>query len=243
MWKDIWQKKGQNCQANANIGVVELLTINGYDTSGDSLIESAWVDYAHYVGNLCQIENGAKSLLEIGCGGGVYLKCYAESNKNLEIYGLDYSKSLIDVAQSVIPRGTFCCAEAAEVDKAFAGKTFDCIICGGVVIYFPNKEYAFEVIQKSYDLLTQGGNLAFLDLNDVDQKDVYGKLRRGNLSEEEYQQKYAGLDHLFLDRSEVFDFVRRLGFQKIIVEDQHIDGYINNKCRFNVFALGKKSGK
>lgn len=82
-----------------------------------------------------------------------------------------------------------------------------------------------------------------MDLNDVAQKEIYGKLRRGHLSEEEYQQKYVGLEHLFFNRREVFDFVRRLGFEKIIVEDQHIEGYVNNPCRFNIFALGKKSEK
>ncbi len=240
MWKDIWQKKGKNCQVDANIGVVELLTINGYDTSGDSLIESAWLDYAHYVGNLCQIEKGAKSVLEIGCGGGIYLKIYAESNKDLNIFGLDYSQSLIDVAQKVIPRGTFYCAEAAKVGQTFAGKSFDCIICCGVVIYFPNKEYAFDVMQQAYHLLKKGGNLAFLDLNDSATKDIYHQQRRGNLSLEEYQNKYKDLDHLFLSRQEVFEFFNQLGFEKIIVEDQHIEGYINNPCRFNVFAIGKK---
>lgn len=173
-------------------------------------------------------------------GGGVYLKIYAESNKDLNIFGLDYSQSLIDVAQKVIPRGTFCCAEAAKVGQTFAGKSFDCIICCGVVIYFPNKEYAFDVMQQAYHLLKKGGNLAFLDLNDSATKDIYHQQRRGNLSLEEYQNKYKNLDHLFLSRQEVFDFFNQLGFEKIIVEDQHIEGYINNPCRFNVFAIGKK---
>lgn len=243
MWQKIWQKKGENQQAqneNGRFSLKELLSINGYDTSGNALNEQGFVAHAHYVGKLCNLQNGSSSLLEIGCGAGVYLKLYDEFNKNLNISALDYSQSLIDVAQKVIPRGTFCCAEAAKVGQTFAGKSFDCIICCGVVIYFPNKEYAFDVMQQAYHLLKKGGNLAFLDLNDSATKDIYHQQRRGNLSVEEYQNKYKNLDHLFLDRQEVFDFFNQLGFEKIIVEDQHIEGYINNPCRFNVFAIGKK---
>ena len=35
------------------------------------------------------------------------------------------------------------------------------------------------------------------------------------MSEEEYNKKYAGLEHLFLSRSEIFDFIYSLGFRKI----------------------------
>ncbi|KAF0591347.1 MAG: hypothetical protein CGEMS_0076 [Candidatus Campylobacter infans] len=44
---------------------------------------------------------------------------------------------------------------------------------------------------------------------------------------------------MFFDKCEIFDFINSLGFEKIIVENQHIKGYINNECRFNVFGLKK----
>lgn len=80
-----------------------------------------------------------------------------------------------------------------------------------------------------------------LDLNDINKKSVYSKIRKGNMTEDEYNKKYEGLNHLFLSRTKIFEFVESLGFKQIIVEDQHIDGYINNECRFNVFALSKKN--
>ena len=60
------------------------------------------------------------------------------------------------------------------------------------------------------------------------------------MSEDEYNKKYAGLNHLFFDKGEMFGIVETLGFRKIIIEDQHIDGYINNECIFNIIAVGKK---
>lgn len=98
----------------------------------------------------------------------------------------------------------------------------------------------FSVVQKSCALLAPNGNLALLDLNDINSKDIYNKIRKGNMSEDEYNKKYAGLNHLFFDRGEIFQLVESLGFRQIIIEDQHIDGYINNECRFNVFAMGRK---
>ncbi|MGX2981658.1 hypothetical protein [Helicobacter sp. 23-1045] len=71
-------------------------------------------------------------------------------------------------------------------------------------------------------------------------KPAYTAIRKGDLSEVEYSAKYAGLEHLFFDRGEIFEIINALGFEKIIIENQHIAGYINNECRFNAFALGKK---
>lgn len=96
------------------------------------------------------------------------------------------------------------------------------------------------MVKKAYDLLFRGGNLALLDLNDINSKDIYNQIRKGDMSEEEYSQKYAGLNHLFFDRGEIFRLIKSLGFRQIIIEDQHIDGYINNECRFNIIAVGKK---
>ncbi len=69
MWKDIWQNKGANLK-DADFSMLDLLTMNGYDTSGDELSVSGWVEYANYIADTLQIKNSDKSLLEIGCGGG-----------------------------------------------------------------------------------------------------------------------------------------------------------------------------
>lgn len=67
-------------------------------------------------------------------------------------------------------------------------------------------------------MLTKGGTLALLDLNDIKTQDIYNAIRKGNMSEAEYHAKYAGLNHLFFDKCEFFDFINSLGFEKIIVE-------------------------
>lgn len=237
MWQDIWSNKGKDL-ASVNFTLTDLIYANGYESSG--FTSQSWVKYFQYVANTTQINEGKKSILEIGCGGGASLKAISLINDKLEIFGLDYSKNLINIAKSAIKGGKFYCDEAINIDKTFPKQYFDTIILGGVIVYFPSEDYTFEVIKKSYNLLSQGGNLALLDLNDINKKSVYSKIRKGNMTEDEYNKKYEGLNHLFLNRTKVFKFVESLGFKQIIVEDQHIDGYINNECRFNVFALSKK---
>lgn len=172
--------------------------------------------------------------------GGAALKALSLINSDLDIYGIDYSNSLISVAKNAIKNGTFYCDEAINIDSVFSDKKFDFIFSNSAFHYFPDTNYVFSVIKKAYDLLKMGGSIALLDLNDIKTKDIYNKIRKGNMSEDEYNKKYAGLNHLFFDRIEIFRLIESLGFRQIIIEDQHIDGYINNKCRFNIIAVWKK---
>lgn len=75
MWKDIWQNKGKNLK-NDDFSMIDLLKMNGYDTSGDALSVQGWVDYTHYIANILQVCSGDKSLLEVGCGGGCVPKSF-----------------------------------------------------------------------------------------------------------------------------------------------------------------------
>ena len=176
----------------------------------------------------------------MAAGGGAALKALSSINNDLDIYGIDYSNSLIDIAKNAIKNGNFYCGEAIEVDSAFGDKRFDFIFSNSAFHYFPNENYVFSVIKKAHSLLKPNGNFALLDLNDKKKKDIYNKIRKGNMSEDEYNKKYDGLNHLFLDRCDVFSVAESLGFRQIIIEDQHIKGYINNKCRFNIIMVGKK---
>lgn len=240
MWKNIWQSKGKNIK-DINLDISDLINLDGFDTSGKSFNKNSWIEYVEYVSDTVKINKGKKSVLEIGCGSGAFLKVLSDIvNDKLNIYGMDYSDSFINIAKNIMKNGNFYCEEAIKIDNLFTDKKFDFIFSNSVFHYFPNKEYAFNVIKKSYNLLLTEGDLVLLDLNDINNRDIYNKIRRGNMSEEEYNKKYEGLEHLFFSRNEIFELISSLGFRKIIVEDQNVSGYINNQCRFNVFAISKK---
>ena len=53
------------------------------------------------------------------------------------------------------------------------------------------------------------------------------------LSKEEYEKKYAGLEHLFYEKSWFEDIAKELGL-KIKIWDQNFTQYSNSQLRFNV---------
>lgn len=118
MWKAIWSSKGEK-QNLANYRIADLMQLDGFDTGNAlSFDEQAWLKYAREVAQICAIENGEKRILEIGCGSGGFLKALSNINNALKIHGIDYSKSLLKVAQSVIPQGVFVLDEAKNLDAA-----------------------------------------------------------------------------------------------------------------------------
>ena len=69
MWQDIWRNKGKNVNG-ADFDIANLMQLDGFDTSGESLSKQSWVEYFECVAKMAQINSGKKSILEIGCGGG-----------------------------------------------------------------------------------------------------------------------------------------------------------------------------
>lgn len=71
MWQDIWSNKGKDL-ASVNFTLTDLIYANGYESSG--FTSQSWVEYFQYVANTTQINEGKKSILEIGRGGGGFVK-------------------------------------------------------------------------------------------------------------------------------------------------------------------------
>lgn len=69
MWQNIWQNKAQNLKG-LDFNISNLMKIDGFDTSGESLTERAWIAFFSFVAEVAQIDSGDKAILEIGCGGG-----------------------------------------------------------------------------------------------------------------------------------------------------------------------------
>ncbi|WP_300742988.1 class I SAM-dependent methyltransferase [uncultured Brachyspira sp.] len=240
MWKDIWEKKGKNIDCS-NLTLSDLISIDGFDSSGKSLEESNWIEYAKHVCVSVNDIKNKKNILEIGCGAGAFLKAMESFlNKESKIYGIDYSQNLINIAKHVFNAENFNCIEAIDIDKLYNNNYFDFIFSNSAFQYFQNKGYAFFLIDKLYNLLQVNGDLVLLDLNNLEKESEYHKIRMSGMTEKEYKEKYSSLNHLFFSKEEIFSYISHLGFKKIIIEEQNIKGYSNNELRFNIFALSKK---
>ncbi len=59
------------------------------------------------------------------------------------------------------------------------------------------------------------------------------KIRKGALSDGEYENKYNNLDHLFFSKQFFIEFSNSKGLE-IEIFDQNINNYSNGNFRFNV---------
>ena len=145
-----------------------------------------------------------------------------------KVSGIDYSSSLIENIQKTIPDMNFCCCEAIKLNVS---KKFDVAISNSVFQYFESYEYAKTVINKMLSKVKK--KIAILNINDINKKDDAEKLRKVALSEEEYEDKYSGLNHLFYDKSFFIDTAKGLNCSTEVFP-QNIEQYGNNPFRFNV---------
>ena len=230
-WHDIWQGKGSELPEGDNPGLTDLIRADGFDSgAGDHTIES-WTGFAQSVYRRLGLGNDDR-VLEVGCGSGAFL--YLARDLCKELAGVDYSGSLVALAQRAMPEGRFRQAEAAELP--FAEAEFDLVLSHSVFQYFPSDDYARRSIEEMLRVLEpEAGRLAILDVNDIDREEVFYRERQAQLGDEDYETRYDGLPHRFYSKQWFHEILEPLGFTVETV-DQAIAGYGNSAFRFNVFA-------
>lgn len=107
-----------------------------------------------------------------------------------------------------MPEMDFSVQEAAHVDST---RRFDIVLANSVFQYFPNLEYAEEVLRIMWEKTNK--MLVLLDLNDIQFADEALRIRKGSLSLGEYEKKYAGLEHLFMNGTSLRKHLRAKGLQ------------------------------
>lgn len=228
-WKKIWSDKVYN---NENIELSELIELDGFDTGFTGFTEQEWKDMTADAAMRSSLKSG-DTILEVGCGGGAFLYCL-NAKYDVRVYGLDYSRSLIDVAKKVIPTGYFSVSEAKLY--SYGLNFFDRIYSHGVFFYFESYEYAFSVLEKCYSGLKVGGSLCLMEVNDLSTKAEYLAERQVAFgSKEEYNKKYEGLDHLFFDKKRLSRDLVEIGFTNVQFFDHKIANG-SESFRFNLLA-------
>ena len=173
-------------------------------------------------------------IYDIGCGAGTFLYS-VKKLIDVNCYGIDYSTPLINIAKILLEDSQFMVSEA-RLMPSFQ-KKFDLIFSHSVFHYFPNQNYAFDVINKAYKLLKSGGKLCLLDLNDKQYEKESLKLRMNSFVDyEEYKRLYKGLDHLFICKNNLKSNLLKQGFKDIFFYKPIYKGEHIRKYRFNVIA-------
>ena len=155
-------------------------------------------------------------------------------NEGMEIGGIDYSRTQIEIAKKVFkPEQVkeLICGEAKDIPTEIS---YDAVISNSVFSYFQDEAYAKTVLDNM--LMKSEKSLALIDIHDIEKKNAFTEYRRKTV--ENYDEKYKDL-HKFFYRREFFSKWAADNNLDIEFYDSDIDGYWNNQFVFDVYFYKK----
>ncbi|ESS74086.1 methyltransferase type 12 [Methyloglobulus morosus KoM1] len=231
-WQEIWNRRAYDLGSTLDLGA--LIKLDGFDVGAGRIEVSDWQAYVGIISNKLGISDGA-TVYEIGCGAGAFLYALCQRH-NLTVGGLDYSKALISAATRALPDGEFNIAAAKSVGTS---TTYDFVMSNGVFHYF-SQEYAAEVLARMIKKARIA--VAVLEVPDLETKQESEAFRRDKLTQEEYEKKYAGLEHTYYER----DWFKTQAIENgcdYEIFDGCVPNYAQNPYRFGVILKKSHSAK
>lgn len=143
------------------------LWADGYDASVQVSDEENTYPFAGYKRVLGAVyaavrENGAKSVLDIGFGTGVLTRRFYQDG--LDVYGVDFSQRMIELAQAHMPEAKLYQADFAEgLPDELSGGRYDAIVSTYALHHVTDGQKA-AFLRTLFGLLTPGGVLVVGDL-------------------------------------------------------------------------------
>lgn len=145
-------------------------------------------------------ENKCNSILEIGSGSGNLAKRFIENNSNYK--GLDYSPSMIKIAQERNPKATFL--EGDMRNFSLDNPVDSILITGRSTSYLITNEDVNNTFKSIYKNLTKNGIIVF-DFIDANRFIPYFKENKNVVHEAHYNgEKYERISNWFTQNSENF---------------------------------------
>ena len=192
-WHNIWNKRTEKFDSldkqNASEVFMEMIRIDGGDITDR-------VSYDAYISNYQKMKEtmnarGGDSLFEVGCGCGPYL--YLLHNDGFKIGGIDYSPTLLKHMKKVLPDSALLELVSDEAINMPTLKQYDIVFSRGVFHYFPDYDYANEVMGKMLDKTKK--TLGFFMIHDKEKESDFINGRKK--IDPDYEDKYKDLPKLF----------------------------------------------
>jgi SAM-dependent methyltransferase len=223
-WKEIWSKRGR--VNGGDLDLKTLIELDGFDSGAGRIDAMDWQAYADVISKKLGVRDGA-TVFEVGCGAGAFLYALRQRH-SLIVGGLDYSEGLISAAKVAMPDGDFLATEAKLLNPEI---TYDFVIANGVFHYF-SCEYAAEVLARM--LKKARIAVAILEIPDFQTRAESETIRRSMLSQDEYDKKYAGLEHTYYRRDWFNKQASAVSDFSCETFDGCIPNYVQNNFRFGV---------
>jgi len=103
--------------------------------------------------NLAKYALPGERVLDSGCGNGRLLEVLRE----VDYYGIDFSKNLIELAKEKYPQGKFFLRDALTLP--FPDNFFDKVFSISVLHHIPSKEFRLKYLKEIFRVLKPGGKL------------------------------------------------------------------------------------
>jgi len=229
-WKDIWEDRAARIERKTHI---ELMRADGHDNTRSALQPDDLQAAQDYYWKLMDLSIH-DSVYEVGCGCGAFLySLWANGHK---VGGIDLSQNLIDLAKINLQgqNVNFTQGEAIDINTK---EKYDHVTSFGCFLYFPDFEYAEEVLLKMLEKANK--TISVLDVPDEKTKDQCEKMRRMMVGPS-YDTEYKGLNHLYFSKQWFYDFAEKHDLH-LTLFDQVIDNYEIGKYRFCVILKRNKS--
>jgi trans-aconitate methyltransferase len=226
-WHEVWNRR--KLSHGQPIGLQDLIDLDGFDSGAGRIIAADWRTYVRAVIEILGI-TGCSSVYEVGCGAGAFLYALREQ-QNIQVAGSDYASALIDITRMVIPDGDFSVLEA---DRIPCTPLYNFVMSNGVFHYFPDLDYAGRVLSNMIAKSRQA--VAILEVPDLSQRDTAERMRRDKLSTKIYEEKYAGLEHLYYTREWFLDIAATYNMKCTIIPSP-IPNYAQSEFRFGAVFI------
>jgi SAM-dependent methyltransferase len=136
-WHPLWERQGEAPVEEYDLET--LISLVGLDSGLGAMTPDQFRAIGAMVQQTLGLREGSR-VLEVGCGAGALLWCLRDSGA--ELYGTDYSPTLVEHARAALPEARIEVAEAIDVPFQV-----DAIVCHRVFHYFPDYEYARRVLR------------------------------------------------------------------------------------------------
>ena len=121
--------------------------------------------------------------------------------------------------------------------STFQNTEFDVVFSHSVFHYFPNLDYAENVLATWCKRIKSGGKLVLMDLNNKSTEQNYHAERMlAYKNPAQYYQSYEGLNHLFFDKAAISQSLLSLGMTNVNFFSHAVENYGNAKFRFNLIC-------
>jgi ubiquinone/menaquinone biosynthesis C-methylase UbiE len=236
-WKSIWENKTEVHSQNI---LNSLIKSDGFDSVYAQYTNQEWESICNKIVAHSKFDINSKTI-EIGCGSGAIIYCISMFNGGGGgrggFYGIDYSRSLIEIAKKTMPEFVWSVEESYNL--SYPDDFFDNVLIHSVLQYMPNHNYLEKTLEEARRVCKNGGTIIIADIYDEKKFDDYLTLRSRakGLSVSEYLKENSGYEHMFLS----FEYVRN--FFKNSVSVQKIDlncdqsSHINSQYNFSVKVI------